>query len=871
MRSWNVGEHFRAGEFFRALLTTGHKTVKGTIVLKWFQFYFWFCAALEWIRVPLLGLCLWFGLYATAIAFVALALISAAIMLIWDQIIVVGRLERKSHSWKVIILFHVFKMVEQFLRYLGWCNTYFAELPNLKAKPTVVDLEKKFGNETDSSFEPHCPVWLCPWDFEYGRYFRHYNPSDPTRTHSNSLQQRQESNAAVFSTENSSLPRPDRMLNSRIVSTTLCPEETRARAEIIDLLQRGRIPHHVSLAKVEDILRIYPRIAGIRDSAGRYLIHVACQCRASYELIATIAKASPKNPTNADGETALHVACREGSALGVVRFLAEEWPEANRVRDRSGRLPLHLAMGLPLSMVKKFIDQNTHALRTKDRNGNFPLHEACTGFDCADVAIYMVDRDPHAIRQKNQKGDFPLHIACRDPANAALAKKILYKFPRAVKVQNAQCQSPLHIACEHPDYTDIIFKLIEKGPSAIQMRNDGGELPLHVACRSGCTIEVVERLCVGRDNACFLLVDRNGNTPLHLACCSKRLQKEVILRLVVACKSALDKKNSNESLPIHRFCESSSSRLDRSSEIEMDVLGLLRSNSIQSLGSKDSKLRTPLHVACSVEEPRFDIISHLLECYPQAIHERDKYKHTPLHTLCTRKETPPNVIKLLLRVLKRPVDSVGEPDSAGSFSYNPPEDVATPANDRNNSQVAAPTTEDSEVDSNPSVPGSLPFPYQLPIFTLPHKTREAGSITSLASSNCRSCSQSRSSLASSRAVSARTCDFAVSSQTNSNDTTAPIENPGILGSEFSLQTDTVEGIFDDETWLKASNGDTPLHLAIRYSLSRELLSLLEKAFPRSMQMENDQSLTPFQLRIKMLRARRREVIQKKRRRHQSAS
>ena len=186
------------------------------------------------------------------------------------------------------------------------------------------------------------------------------------------------------------------------------------------------------------------------------------------------------------------------------------------------------------------------------------------------------------MSRSNRKGNFPLHIAVGDADYAPLVERIVGINPDATIRQNKEHQdSPLHIALEQLCDAHLISRLIDAGPSAVQMRNAKGELPLHIACRSGCEMAVIEKLC-GGSSQLMLAVDKNANTPLHLACCSEWLQPEVILRLVVVCRSAQEMKNNTGVLPIHLFCAASGTRFARWCTDEMAVLNLLQSNYVDS-------------------------------------------------------------------------------------------------------------------------------------------------------------------------------------------------------------------------------------------------------------------------------------------------
>ena len=54
VRSWDMAEHAYAYEHLRALFFTRHKTLLGTVVMKWYQFYALYSIVADQMRLPVM-------------------------------------------------------------------------------------------------------------------------------------------------------------------------------------------------------------------------------------------------------------------------------------------------------------------------------------------------------------------------------------------------------------------------------------------------------------------------------------------------------------------------------------------------------------------------------------------------------------------------------------------------------------------------------------------------------------------------------------------------------------------------------------------------------------------------------------------------
>ena len=75
-----------------------------------------------------------------------------------------------------------------------------------------------------------------------------------------------------------------------------------------------------------------------------------------------------------------------------------------------------------------------------------------------------------------------------------------------------------------------------------------------------------------------------------------------------------------------------------------------------------------------------------------------------------------------------------------------------------------------------------------------------------------------------------------------------------LDDDSNSLTDSFASLISDDDWLLTRNGDTPLHLAIRHTLSSHVVAHIETALPQTIDMENQEGLTPRQLKERIAQA-----------------
>ena len=246
-----------------------------------------------------------------------------------------------------------------------------------------------------------------------------------------------------------------------------------------------------------------------------------------------------------NGLTALHFSCKSGN-VGLVRTLVKHRANVN-VRTGSGDTPLLLA-------IKHGHDNVVHALTdyncevyAKDKNAYTALlHLSCergyvgivrtiltghkanvnarTDSDATplllaiehgrDNVVYALLSDSQClVNAKHQNGFTALHFSCKS-GNVGLVR-ILVKHKANVDARTNSGDTPLHVAALYGQL-QVTIALIHEFNCDINVKGHLGRSLLHSACAcSGSDCAVVEYVVRYLSP---LLVDDDGNTPLHTAC-----------------------------------------------------------------------------------------------------------------------------------------------------------------------------------------------------------------------------------------------------------------------------------------------------------------------------------------------------------------
>jgi Ankyrin repeats (3 copies) len=117
---------------------------------------------------------------------------------------------------------------------------------------------------------------------------------------------------------------------------------------------------------------------------------------------------------------------------------------------------------------------------------------------------------------------------------------------------------PLHMVCALSASSDCVKAVYKACPYALDDANTELGGPIHYACSFGAGVDVIRYLTKKNTDAAALLLEtnRNGHTPLHLACIQQthRNDPDVVVFLTERCRDAARKLDNDGCTPLHLAC-----------------------------------------------------------------------------------------------------------------------------------------------------------------------------------------------------------------------------------------------------------------------------------------------------------------------------
>jgi len=198
--------------------------------------------------------------------------------------------------------------------------------------------------------------------------------------------------------------------------------------------------------------------------------------------------------------------------LAIVLLLASTAAQAQDI--------LEAAKQGDLARVKELVNGVPQLENTSDENGRTPLHWAARGVH-VEILAYLIDKGANVDAQDINLVT-PLHSVCsRGHVEGA---RILIDANADVSSAMFDLSTPLHLAVTSGN-AELVSLLLDNGAPP-QVRDSRDDTPLHTAAHTG-KWDVVDAMAVhlsGSDPEALNSVDFDGNTVLHLACQSGRMQ-----------------------------------------------------------------------------------------------------------------------------------------------------------------------------------------------------------------------------------------------------------------------------------------------------------------------------------------------------------
>ena len=471
------------------------------------------------------------------------------------------------------------------------------------------------------------------------------------------------------------------------------------------------LPLHVAcqgtnLGIVEYLITEQHCDVNVQNKNGDTLLHIACYCK-NLDIIKFLlqqrcktriqnkkGKRPPMIPLNEDGNFLLHMACQWGD-VDIVKYLVSEQHCDVNVRSKSRDSLLHVAcQGQNLGILEYLITEQHCDVNVQNRKGDSLLHIACYCKNL-DIIKFLLNRRCDTTMQNkggqtpqiiplSDNGDLLLHVACHW-GDVDIVRYLVSEQHCDVNVQNKNGDSPLHIACHYKGFDIIKFLLQQRcntsfhnqrgqSPQTIPL-NEDGDLLLHMACQWG-DVDIVSYLVC--EQHCDVNVrNKNGDSPLQIACCLKALDI-IKFFLQQRCDTSIVNKNGkspqtiplneNGDLLLHIACQWG----------DVDIVRYLMYEQHCDVNIQNKKGYSPLHTAISscTASTALCLLQHI-ECnciLP------DSDGNTPLHLACmnvdTNSEMVPVARFLLSSVDPSCVNNVGQAPVELTTNYQLLQDIS---------------------------------------------------------------------------------------------------------------------------------------------------------------------------------------------------
>ena len=213
------------------------------------------------------------------------------------------------------------------------------------------------------------------------------------------------------------------------------------------------------------------------------------------------------NSRNSSGNTALHLVMPEASRSKLFNELITAGANPN-LKDNYGETPLHIAarIGMDDGILEQLLKAGAD-INERNKKGQTPLILAIERNQTQQVD-FLINHGAD-IHAEDKSGESAFIYSIR--AGLPMVEHVVTE--KNSTERDSKGSTPLHLAVNHRASSDIIYYLIEK-KSLINTRNKLGNTPLHIAAEKNYR-EAGEILLA--NNADIFYANLNGDSPLKFA------------------------------------------------------------------------------------------------------------------------------------------------------------------------------------------------------------------------------------------------------------------------------------------------------------------------------------------------------------------
>lgn len=359
-------------------------------------------------------------------------------------------------------------------------------------------------------------------------------------------------------------------------------------------------------------------------------------------------------------------------SIWMIDKVSRYYPNCFKSKDSNGLLPIHhlfstpndesgwsydteLKSGYSLEVAKHIISFLPKSLRVKDKKGMLPIHHLVKHCTNIDIIQYVELQYPECFTLKDKSGWLPLHHAAKYNKNLDVIKFLVTRYPLGLREKTSHGSLPIHCAAYENSSVKIITFFLRQYPSSIRIAGHNNLLPLHCAVRNNPSIEVIEVLLRRYPQALYS-PDKHNRLPIHHAFCNTNVyykeednspfNKDEIL------DTNIDNAKTNDSSNNISNIDENNPEINKKKE-KKTLLSSIIVNIFIKLDTKilfvtDNHGWTPLHHAVKFsKDPK--LIQYIIDKYPLALRLPDKDGSLPLHLCVKNPDTSIEIISMILQ------------------------------------------------------------------------------------------------------------------------------------------------------------------------------------------------------------------------------
>ena len=215
-----------------------------------------------------------------------------------------------------------------------------------------------------------------------------------------------------------------------------------------------------------------------------------------------------------NGQTPLLMTCQRGHSSLAMMFLKEKGVSCNAV-DQDGESALHYAASSPLdSVVEVLVNEFKCSVDVKNSSGQTPLHKAVLNDHTRTVQL-LVSKCKANTEVCSDDGHTPLGLAV-SKNNINLTRILIEDYDCSPNAVLWHGKTILQQAFENRQW-EVVHHLLNSARVDCSVRDGMGQTVLHISSAHGKNELVRKIMNIPTAAGSINSVDKNGDTPLHLA------------------------------------------------------------------------------------------------------------------------------------------------------------------------------------------------------------------------------------------------------------------------------------------------------------------------------------------------------------------